>query len=196
MTHGEVEATPRMGLPWTWTKPRDLALADIISAAGSQPLHAKAGQHDELWVRAIRVSSPPRIVYEWVTQLRRAPYSYDLLDNFGRKSPERLDPEAVGIRPGDTVMTIFSTVSVDPGRSFTVELVEAKWIAVCGSLSVTYSVTSVGTETLLTAILTVPLASGPLARIRRYLLAWGDYLMMRKQLLTLGKLAERDSVAR
>ena len=171
-----------------WWAPVDADAAGLL-AARQRP--DSAG--DQRWMRAVHVAAPPTVVYDWLTQLRRAPYSYDWLDNFGRRSPRRLDGRAGEIAAGDAVMTIFTTVSVEPGRSFVLRLADPRWIAVCGRIDVTYEAVPYTRGTLLSAELVVSLAPGPLPRLRRAALAWGDLLMMRKQLRTLGALAERDA---
>jgi hypothetical protein len=40
----------------------------------------------QLW-RGITVDAPAAQVWPWVRQLRLAPYSYDWIDNLGRRSP-------------------------------------------------------------------------------------------------------------
>lgn len=170
-----------------WWAPVDGDAASLL-AARQQP--ESAG--DQRWMRAVHVDAPPTVVYDWMTQLRRAPYSYDWLDNFGHRSPRRLDTRAGEIAAGDEVMTIFTTVSVVPGRSFTVRLTDPRWTAVCGRIDVTYEALPHARGTLLSAELIVSPAPGPLPRLRRAALAWGDLLMMRKQLGTLAALAERD----
>jgi hypothetical protein len=73
--------------------------------------------------RGVDVEAPAEAVWPWVAQVRLAPYSYDWVDNLGRRSPREL----VGL-PEPQVGERFSTaaglklgriLSVDPGKQLT-----------------------------------------------------------------------------
>ena len=40
--------------------------------------------------RGVHVEAPAEVVWPWVAQVRLAPYSYDWIDNRGRRSPRDL----------------------------------------------------------------------------------------------------------
>ena len=63
-----------------------------------------------------------------------------------------------------------------------------------GPVAMTYAAEPEGTDSRIVCRLAVD-ASGPLARARAHALAWGDLVMMRRQLLNLKALAERDARA-
>src|SRR4029077_18564030 len=65
--------------------------------------------------RAVTVEAPASRVFRWLCQLRVAPYSYDLLDNWGRRSPRELTPGADDLAVGQKIMTIFTLVSFEIG---------------------------------------------------------------------------------
>ena len=65
-----------------------------------------------------------------------APYSYDLLDNGGRRSPQALTPGLEQLSVGQRMMRIFKLVGFEPGRSITV-LSEGRLF---GRVAVTYRV--------------------------------------------------------
>ena len=131
--------------------------------------------------RAIGIAAPPPIVFAWLCQLRAAPYSYDLLDNLGRQSPRERDPELVHLEVGQRFMTVFALQSFVAGERITLL---AKGVAV------TYAVRAEGAGSRLHVRV---LFGGP--RLLARLLALGDLVMMRKQLLTLKSLAEREATA-
>ncbi|MGO9034242.1 hypothetical protein [Mycobacterium sp.] len=129
--------------------------------------------------RAIGIAAPPAIVFSWLCQLRAAPYSYDILDNLGRRSPRKRDPELAHLRVGQRFMTIFALQSFVDGEQITLR---SKGVAV------TYAVRPEGAGSRLHVRV---LFGGP--RLLARVLALGDLVMMRKQLLTLKSLAEHEA---
>ena len=73
--------------------------------------------------RGVRVEAPAEALWPWVAQIRLAPYSYDWIDNLGRRSPQELadlpEPQA-----GERFTTaggreLGRIVSVDRGQQLT-----------------------------------------------------------------------------
>ena len=138
----------------------------------------------EAW-RGVTVRADPDTVWARLRQVRIAPYSYDLVDNLGRRSPRELRdvPEPT---PGDPFTSAFGidqgeVLAVEPGRELTARIMSAY---------MSYAVVPEATGTRL--LLKVA------ARTHRILapaLSVGDLVMARKQLLTLKALAESDQGA-
>ncbi|HZV72388.1 MAG TPA: hypothetical protein VFF79_01615 [Conexibacter sp.] len=154
--------------------------ATDAEVAAPQPCDVLAGEGATRADRAISIAAPVGVVYRWLCQLRTAPYSYDLLDNFGRRSPRTLTPGLERLAPGQRVMTLFTLTSFVPDEHLT--------ISSGRHTVVTYAVRPERTE----ARLAVRVAFALPRCVTRPLLL-GDLVMMRKQLLTLKALAERDA---
>lgn len=135
-----------------------------------------------LLYRAVDVDAPAATTFRWLCQLRVAPYSYDLIDNFGRRSPRTLTPGLEQLAVGQRFMTIFELAAYEPDRSIT--LVLRRGSRLFGALAVTYDIRHHGPgRSRLLAVLSVTRPNPALV--------WGDLFMMRKQLLTLAHLASR-----
>ncbi|MCM6778495.1 hypothetical protein NDR87_33920 [Nocardia sp. CDC159] len=129
--------------------------------------------------RALSIAAPPELVYAWLCQLRVAPYSYDLLDNFGRRSPRRRCPELTELAVGQRFMGQFRLTSFAPAQHITLH---------ASIVAVTYAVRAEAGGTRLHVRARFP---GPPALLAP--LVFGDFLMMRKQLRTLKELAESEA---
>jgi hypothetical protein len=161
------------------------------------PCDRLGGSPDAAFHRAITVRAEPDLVFRWLCQLRVAPYSYDWIDNFGRRSPPQLTPGAERLELGQTFMTIFELAAFEPGRSLTiVNKASGGGRRVFGDVRVSYVVvpSSSGTCRLVVKLL-VRYPRAPVGWLVRAILPVGDLVMMRRQLLTLKRLAERDWAA-
>jgi hypothetical protein len=136
--------------------------------------------------RGVRVEAPPAAVWPWVAQVRLAPYSYDWIDNLGRRSPRQL----VGL-PEPRVGEAFTAsggrklgwiVSVDAGTQLTGTIMGAfmSYVLVPQEHHATRLLLKVVMRTSRWAALG---------------LSVGDLVMARRQLLNLKQLAERHRAA-
>jgi hypothetical protein len=152
---------------------------------------------ERLW-RGVDVAAPHEIVFRWLCQLRVAPYSYDWIDNGGRRSPRTLDPELEKLARGQRFMRIFELEEFEPGVHVTlVTPAGSRGARLFGIVRATYWSRAEGPDrTRLLVKLRVTPARGAWGRAMRSLLPWGDLVMMRRQLLNLKSLAERTARTR
>jgi Polyketide cyclase / dehydrase and lipid transport len=153
------------------------------------PCDRYVSEFDQELFRAIDVEAPAAIVFRWLCQLRAAPYSYDWIDNLGRRSPQTLTPGLERLAEGQRVMTIFELVEFEPGTHLTIRLRRPRFMR---DLAVTYLVEPV-TEWRSRLLVKMRAAyRGGLvgAWTVGALLPSGDLMMMRRQLLNLKQLAE------
>lgn len=174
-------------LPWTW---------------GVNPVEMAATYHcDELaapdrrrLLRGVSVAAPAELVFAWLGNLRFAPYSYDLVDNWGRRSPRSLRTDLPDLAAGQRVMTMFTAVRVIDPRELTIRAHPGPGRTVFGDVVVTYDVSPSASGTRLVAAIRFGAPASAVGAARVLALAWGDLVMMRRQLLTLRGLAERDAL--
>jgi hypothetical protein len=145
--------------------------------------------------RAISIDASPSAVFAWLCQLRVAPYSYDLLDNTGRRSPRTRTPALTDLAVGQPFVRIFGLTYVfelaafETDEHITLQPRTGSAMSRFGKVSNTYSVRPDGNGTRLHVRV---LFDGP--RLVGQTLALVNLLMMRKQLLVLKSLAERDAL--
>lgn len=165
------------GLPWVWG-----ARPDEVAAAYPCGEHVPSGFS---MVRAVDVAAEPETVFRWLCQLRVAPYSYDLVDNLGRRSPRTLTPGLDDLAPGQRFLIMFRISGFTAGR----EITAVGGNRVVGPVACTYRAVGAGPgRSRLIARLDVA-ADTPVRRVIAYLVAWGDLVMMRRQLRTIAALS-------
>jgi hypothetical protein len=136
----------------------------------------------QLW-RGVTVEAPPDQVWPWIRQIRLAPYSYDWLDNLGRRSPRELRPMP-DPQPGEPFTCIGGRLDV--GRVVSVAANEHLTARIMGAV-MSYVVMPAGSGTRLLLKIVM--------RDRRWYtsaVAVGDWPMARRQLKNLKAFAELD----
>lgn len=145
---------------------------------------------DAAYYRGISVDAPAEVVYRWLCQMRIAPYSYDLVDNGGKRSPRRLIEGLDELELGQQILIGFEVVDFEPGRHITFKG-GPRHVRVFGEMVATYIAVPTGDSScrLLVKVL-AQYPKGVQGALMKLLLPWGDLLMMRKQLLTFKELSE------
>jgi hypothetical protein len=135
----------------------------------------------ELW-RGVTMHATPKDIWPWLKQIRLAPYSYDWIDNLGRRSPRELhdlpEPQA-----GDSFSTaatrrVGRILSVVPEEQLTARII---------GVVMSYVLVSQGDATRL--LLKIAASNG---QLWAPFLSVGDLVMARRQLLNFKRLAERS----
>ncbi|MGH9982997.1 MAG: hypothetical protein ACRD8W_03475 [Nitrososphaeraceae archaeon] len=77
-------------------------------------------QFEAIYYRGVTIHASPEIIFRWLCQLRVAPYSYDLTDNFGRRSPKSLTPGIDNLVIGRLIRNRFSLGDFERNKHITV----------------------------------------------------------------------------
>ena len=148
--------------------------------------------------RAVTVNARPEDVWPWIVQIgfhRAGWYTYDLLDNFGRRSAERIVPELQHLEVGDLI-------PFAPGKDAgprVKELQPNRWMVLGGKTSDQATWTWVlspmpdGTTRLMTRVRAPVSWREPLSAVWLVLLEVADFPMMRKCLLGIKRRAEKTT---
>ena len=149
------------------------------------PCDRYLAHHDDAYFRGITIQANFRIIYRWICQLRMGTYSY------GFKRYNEPVPALEEIRLGQEIMGIFEIVDFEPNRYLTIRIKKGSLAArIYGQVAVTYMIMPKSDERcrlLVKILIRYPKVLGLLTR---WILPWGDLIMMRKQLLNFKKLAE------
>ncbi|MCH7959121.1 MAG: hypothetical protein IID08_03250 [Candidatus Hydrogenedentes bacterium] len=144
--------------------------------------------HNEAYYRAVTITSEPAIVFRWLCQIRVAPYSYDWIDNYGRKSPSELTEGLENLALGQRFMSIFELVDFEQDVHITLQAIGLGRFPP-GALSYVIEAQD-DTACRLIVKIVVQYRPGLLDRVIRLLFPSLDWIMMRRQLLNLKALAE------
>ena len=146
--------------------------------------------------RCITIAAPPEAVFPWLRQMgfgRAGWYSYDWIDNLGRKSATTIEPElqtltSGGVLPGGPAD--FEAVIVDPPRALVMRLAQKGRATKNTTFVLAYELRDCpeGTRLVTRMRARINAPGGPI--IEKFLLAPGDGIMLRRQLLNVARRAE------
>jgi hypothetical protein len=88
----------------------------------------------EAFLRAVDVDAPPEVVFRWLCQLKVSPYSYDWIDNRGRRSPRSLTPGTENLELGQEFL-VFRVVEFVTNRLIT-GVVQPRFVRAFGRLAI------------------------------------------------------------
>lgn len=168
----------------------------------SFPCDTVLDRFDEAYYRGITIEAEPATLFKWLCQMRVAPYSYDWLDNFGRRSPQKLTPGLERLEVGQRVMTLFELTDFATNEHLTIctpgasrrSVSRPSFVSkVMGEGAISYVIVPVASGICrLLVKLVVRYPAGPVGWLMRLTLPGADLIMMRRQLLNFKRLAQGE----
>lgn len=143
--------------------------------------------------RSITISAPPQDVFPWIRQMgfgRAGWYSYDWLDNLGRKSATKVHEEWQSVESGDKIPSgpiSFTAAIVEAPRHFVLEIKSLGKKSPKLHFTLAYELREDprGTRLVTRMRSHIKLPFGSL--FERFILGPGDGIMLRRQLLNINK---------
>lgn len=143
--------------------------------------------------RSITIDAPPDVVFPWIRQMgfgRAGWYSYDWMDNLGRRSATEIHPEWQDVQTGSKIPggpVSFTAAVVDEPHAFVLQLRRMRG-RVCFTLA--YELRAHGSGTRLVTRMRMRLRIPGGLLVERLLLGPGDGFMVQRQLRVLKQRAE------
>jgi hypothetical protein len=157
------------------------------------PCDKVGGTFDGTYFRGITVKAEPSVIFQWLTQMRVAPYSYDWINNLGRTSPRRLLNDQPELTVGQTMMHIFDVVQFRSPLELTLRVKPrsfGKWLF--GDILLSYLVVpNYDHSSRLLVKIYRRFNRDPLGFFMRYFLPWANLIMHRRQLQLFKDLCEQ-----
>lgn len=143
--------------------------------------------------RSITISAPPKDVFPWIRQMgfgRAGWYSYDWIDNLGRRSATKVHEEWQSVESGDKIPSgpiSFTAAIVDEPRHFVLEIKSLGKKSPKLHFTLAYELRDdpQGTRLVTRMRSHIKLPFGSL--FERFILGPGDGIMLRRQLLTINR---------
>jgi hypothetical protein len=143
--------------------------------------------------RSITISAPPQDVFQWIRQMgfgRAGWYSYDWIDNLGRKSATRVHEEWQSVESGDKIPSgpiSFTAAIVEAPCHFVLEIKSLGKKSPKLHFTLAYELREdpQGTRLVTRMRSHIKLPFGSL--FERFILGPGDGIMLRRQLLTINR---------
>lgn len=141
--------------------------------------------------RCITIAAPPEYVFPWIRQMgfRRAGwYSYDWIDNLGRRSATSIHDKWQEVNSGDLIPAgplAFTATIVEPPTAFVLEVKNGKKSNPRLHFTLAYELRQVPEGTRLVTRMRSHINVPGGHFIEKFILGPGDGIMLRRQLLTL-----------
>ena len=152
--------------------------------------------------RCITIAAPSDVVFPWLRQMgfgRAGWYSYDWIDNLGRRSAREIKPEWQNVVSGDVIpggLVGFKAVVVGPPRSLVLRVSGKGALAKRVGFTLAYELRDCAEGTRLVTRMRGRLDFPGGKLIERFFLVPGDGIMLRRQLLNVAARCDTPGVER